>query len=256
MAKATSTDVYTDCLTKCGGVQHLHKLKLYHATGFLRAEITSTNENTQVATLAKLTDEGICPTDTSPLRALEARVLLRIIELGNTGFTLPPADLLRRIRGMFNVHCPNNNQLQIGYTAYHAACTDARPATGAGLLRHMAQLEKTTRAQGGELFDRTVHAQPQSANAAKEHVPVTKTDKVATKVPAGMAAYHGMLTDSSLTALQKKVLDQHLQAAMAAVKFAGAHPTETKLRPHFCPVHMFNETHGEADCNRCKSLKK
>jgi len=60
----------------------------------------------------------------------------------------------------------------------------------------------------------------------------------------------------ALTALQKEVLNQHLQAAVTAVKFAGVHPTDYKMRAHFCPIHGFNETHSESDCLRCKELKK
>ena len=59
-----------------------------------------------------------------------------------------------------------------------------------------------------------------------------------------------------MTTLQKEVLAMHMNAAKIAVKFAGDHPKETKMRKHFCPVHMFNETHHEKDCLVCQGLTK
>ena len=102
--ETASPDVYTDCLTLCGGAAKFHTLTIPQITDALRAEIVITDEGSQVTTLATLTNEGINLTDPSPLRALEARVLLLIIELGRTGYVLPAADLLRRVRGMFLLH--------------------------------------------------------------------------------------------------------------------------------------------------------
>jgi hypothetical protein len=61
---------------------------------------------------------------------------------------------------------------------------------------------------------------------------------------------------ATLTALQQDIMMKHMEAAVSAVKFAGAHRKDTKQRAHFCPVHMFNDTHPEAECNACKNLNK
>lgn len=252
--KATLPDVHMDCMTKCGGSLKLHKLKVYHITTILRAEIAQTNEGSQVKTIDLLTSEAICLTDISPLRALESRILLFIIELKRTGYVLPPADLLRRIRTIFNEHCPTNNQLQIAYTAYHAACTVDHPATGAGLLKHMTNLEKSTRAQGGELFPQTMATQ-HYASKATHPPPSVKPSGSTSKIDEYLAYLTAQFkTSAALSPLQKEVMTKHMEAAVCAVKFAGAHPSESKMRPHFCPIHQFNDTHAQGECNRCKAL--
>jgi hypothetical protein len=251
--KIVQPNVYTDCITKCGGPEHLHKLKVYHITKILRAEIEATDEGSQVATLARLTAEAISFSDDSPLRALESRILLIIIELGRTEYELPRADLLRRIRAIFNVYCPTNNQLQIAYTEYHNQSTAEAPPTGTGLLKHMTKLEKTVRAQGGEIFPQTLGTQnyaykaTNQAHSGKAH---------ASQIDDPIAYLTAQLqTVGTLTSLQKDVMAKHMEATVSAVKFAGNFPAETTTSAHFCPIHKFNETHSEDICNRCKALK-
>lgn len=253
-------DVYMDCLADCGGPQHLHALKLPHISSMILAEIAVTNESTQVATLAKLEAEGIDLQNPAPLRALESRVRLLLLDLAKTGFTVPSAELLRRVRGMFLVHTPTNNQLMIGYTAYHTSRTASKVASGTGLLTHMVTLEKRARAQGSPLFDTPLVAAKAAAVptvTVKTGLPKpAPTTTVAKSKVAAKTDVQALLSDTSLTALQQEVLTHHLQAALAAVNFAGTYPTESKVKSHFCPVHGFNDSHGEQDCNRCKSLKK
>ena len=154
---------------------------------------------------------------------------------------------------MFNEHCPTNNQLQIGYAAYHASVTAPAIPTGTGLLTFMVKLEKTAKAQGSEIF-------PSTLLAAKAAAVLTVPTKPATAkqppITAARTDVKALLSDASLTPLQQEVLATHLKAALSAVNFAGAHPTESKSRTHFCPVHGFNDTHSERDCKRCQSLKK
>ena len=247
-------DVYTDCITACGGQAKFHTLTIPQITTILRAEIAVTDEANQVSTLATLANEGINTSDPSPCRALEARVLLLIIELGRTNYVHPASDLLRLVRTMFLAHCPTNNQLQIAYSEYHSKVTAQAPATGAGLLNHMTTLEKTTRAQGGCLFPDTLGTQHHAGKA------VQSAPKNPPAAPTNITEYVSYLTrqlaTTRLTPLQQQVMKQHMEATVSAVNFAGAHPKETKLRAHFCPMHMFNETHPEADCNSCKALSK
>ena len=153
---------------------------------------------------------------------------------------------------MFLEHCPTNNQVQIGYTAFH---TSKKTHTGTGLLLYMSKLEKAARAQGNDLFEPTLAAAKAEAVPMAAAATAAATPKRA-HTTAQRTDVQAMLADQSLTALQKEVLAMHLKAALTAVNFAGAHPTESKSKTHFCPVHGFNDSHGEQDCNRCKSLKK
>jgi len=176
-------------------------------------------------------------------------------ELTDTGYNLPVADYLRRVRAMFIVHNATNNQLQIAYSAYHAKATSHIPSTGEGLLKHMVKLEADVRAQGGVIF--VTGLLDFAAKAA--HVVAPKSARrppSASSATPATGEIQALLMNMSLTALQKEVLNQHLQAAVTAVKFAGAHPTDYKLRAHFCPVHGFNEVHSESDCLRCKEMEK
>jgi hypothetical protein len=245
-------DVYDDCVTECGGIQNFHKLKLPTITRLMRAEIAVTDDASQVSTLLALTNEGIQLTDKSPLRALRVRVMALLVELKRAGYDIAAPEFLRRVRIMFNVYCPTHNLLQIGYSAYHTACTVDVPATGEGLLKHMSALEATTRAQGSELFPETIGTQQYAAKAVQQG-PTTKTSGSALST---YLTYLQAQLQSPLTALQQEVMMKHMEAAVSAVKFAGAHPKDTKQRAHFCPVHMFNDTHPEAECNACKNLSK
>jgi hypothetical protein len=207
-----------------------------------------------VELLAALTDEAITLTDTAPIRALQGRVSLLSSELSATGYNMPVEDFLRRVRAMFIVHNAANNQLQIGYSAYHAKATDTNPSTGGGLLKHMVKLEAEVRAQGGAIFETGLLEF--AAKATRVESTAKAAPKSATHGSGAHSELQAMLANTSLSTLQKDVLSQHIKAAISAVKFAGAHPTDYKPRAHFCPLHGFNETHAEQDCNRCKSLKK
>jgi hypothetical protein len=84
--KLVLSNVHTDCITKCEGAKKIYNLKVYRITQLFRKEVKDTDEGSQVATMAKLSAEHISLEEFSPVRALEARVLILIIEFGRTDY--------------------------------------------------------------------------------------------------------------------------------------------------------------------------
>jgi hypothetical protein len=237
--------VYHDVIDTCGGAKKIFMLSLPRIMTVILREIDNSADARERQLKDLVSAATLDTTQDFPFRHYRTRVTAWTTELTDIGYAHAPSDLLQIIMTCLKPFATDSPPLSAQLDSF--AMLPREDRTGPRLLADLVAYERLRQRQGLTILEPTTRSEHYAAQASSSSSGTKPT------LARFMAAYN----DGALTAMQRTILDKHMEAALDTMAFAAKHPDKPPkmLSNQFCPLHSWQPSHAESSCHALNGTK-